>query len=366
MNSPASFDEVLQKTLKPWHPSAALVPDRDFPYGLFFAVVLVVVAGHCFFGEMYHLAERLIPSWALSILAFVALFYSALVLHAERLKPSLPLLPIAVAGLSVFFIGTHIHHALAEFHWGFPLVMISAAAFALALKLAHTLRHELERGRSLDRTRAEDYVRQKAPVQALILAVSRPDDSKRGIDVTIFSDGPVHARFVAGEKWVELERSDFAEPDVLNTHIKRLSTVRPNWQQLLRAVEPHSGKLKAVTLYGSALSRVDECARFLRPYLKGVDLKVFPPVELEEFEEVHTLLKGEVERLLAAGHRPEGIAIDITGGFKVPSVTGAVLTLNRAVVCQYVPSVGSKHDEGDDMKPFIYDFRWDKSLELPA
>lgn len=54
--------------------------------------------------------------------------------------------------------------------------------------------------------------------------------------------------------------------------------------------------------------------------------------------------------------------MEVTGGYKITSIAGAVLTLNRKVVCQYVQSDGPLPRAG--LAPFIYDFRWDPSLNI--
>ncbi len=54
------------------------------------------------------------------------------------------------------------------------------------------------------------------------------------------------------------------------------------------------------------------------------------------------------------GLDPRSVTVDVTGGFKVTSIAGAVVTLRRECVCQYVPTEDVR-DSGRD--PLIYDFR---------
>lgn len=348
----------------PWHPSAAFAAVLGFPWRLFFAFLTTVVAGHCLFAELYDHAHEVLPVWARPTLAFAVLTYAALVLHAERLKSGITLSAMAVASMCLFFLGFDVHRFSGELLSPWLLVPASAAGFSGALYLAYRWRHELERGRTLRRVPAREYA-QQSPLRALILTVSRPD-AKPGDNVEILpAGGPHHVRFTSGEKTADVGGTDIGEA----LDDPKLNEVRPNWQQLLRALRRHyeeERQLDSVVLYGSKDSRLHDCASFLRPFLKGVEPKILPPVNLEDFEEVHGLLRGEVESLLQKKVRPEQIAVDITGGFKIPSVAGAVLTLNRAVVCQYVQSVGSDADQRKELDAQIYDFRWDKSLEMPA
>lgn len=359
---PAAGASVSPTPHHPWHPAAALAADGEFPWRLFFAALVAVVAGHCLFGELRDWSRHLIPGWARPFLALAVLTYGALVLHAERLKSGVMLSAVVLVTSSFLFLGLDAHHLMTVALPSWLSVLLSAVGFSIALSLAYRWRHQLERGRSLERTPAVNYAA-RCPLRALLLPVSKPD-VRPGDNVEILSaGGPCHVCFTGGGKSVEVGGPDIAKA------IEDLDVVRPNWQQLLRALRRHleDGRhLDHVILYGSKDSRLEECASFLRPFLKGLNPKVLPPVDLEDFEQVHALLRAEVETLLQAKLRPEQIAVDITGGFKIPSVAGAVLTLNRAVVCQYVQSVGSEADKKKEIEAQIYDFRWDKSLELPT
>jgi hypothetical protein len=338
-----------------------------FPWRLYLAVLFTVVAGHCLFGATYTGLKLILPEWLRVSMTLVVLTAAALYLHAARLEHALnplSLLIIAVAGFGVFVIGADAYHTLEGLggrRWLFSVG--SGVIFIVALGLAHHWRHELEGGRSLSHLPAEDYIRKKSPIRALILTVSRPD-AKKGDDVTVFAPGgEVHARFTSADgKTVDLAGAD------LGQDIDKLDPLRPNWQQLMRAVQPHlrHGNLKYVVLYGTKASRLEQCAAFMQRYLKGIVPKTLPAIDLERFDEVYDAVSNQVRTLLHDGLLPEEIAVDITGGYKIPSVAGAVLTLNRAVVCQYVQSVGSQAADQNTIAPQIYDLRWDKSLQLTA
>lgn len=361
MNSNSSLQK--RKTRNPWHPAAAFAQDARFPWRLFWAALGTAVASHCLFGSLLRLSLEHIPAVAIVLVSFVGVAYSAMVIHAERLSHRPIFLAIALAGLFIFVLGVESFDTFSEHLSPAKLMGTSGLAFGLFLFLVYHWRHEAERGRNLERSSTRTYLGRNNPIRALILTVSKPETPVMKLEV--LREGRVVARFLPkGQPPVEVKGPN------LTDDIKTLDEIKPNWQQLLRGLEPHvqMGALEYVTLYGSKDSRLEDCAAWLGGYLPSTTrIRVLDPVNLEDFEAVHTVLAQEVHRLNHEHHiGPEELALDITGGTKILSIAGAVLTLNRAVVCQYVQSTGSASEKDQPLQAQIYDFRWDKSLELPV
>jgi hypothetical protein len=59
------------------------------------------------------------------------------------------------------------------------------------------------------------------------------------------------------------------------------------------------------------------------------------------------------------GFESSRIAIDVTGGQKTASIAGAVLTLNRSTVVQYVQT-----EAREEIEAYIYDLRLDSPPEF--
>lgn len=128
------------------------------------------------------------------------------------------------------------------------------------------------------------------------------------------------------------------------------------WEMGLRAVRPHLGELRSVTVACST-SSVLEVGHFLAilrryPELAGVTLRVLYKdgdqeaaafvalpaacclgLDFERFDELSDCVWSFLQR----HHLPEQeVMIDFTGGQKVTSVVAASLTFNRRIKAQYV------------------------------
>lgn len=141
----------------------------------------------------------------------------------------------------------------------------------------------------------------------------------------------------------------------MEQHKKETKSLWP-WEMGLRAVQPHIGRLKTVTVVCST-SSILEVGLFLdilRNYkeLNGVTLYVlyrggdkvaedfakvvvdtYQGLEFESFDELSDTLWSYLKR-----HKlpEEEVMIDFTGGQKVTSVVAAALTFNRRIKAQYV------------------------------
>jgi hypothetical protein len=86
------------------------------------------------------------------------------------------------------------------------------------------------------------------------------------------------------------------------------------------------------------------CQAFLKPYLTAgtatrtpVIIRWSPPVDFENFNDITRELRTIISRLSKKqGLKPNEIIVDVTGGQKVVSIAGAVLTVNNELRFQYV------------------------------
>lgn len=144
-----------------------------------------------------------------------------------------------------------------------------------------------------------------------------------------------------------------------------------NWQQILRALAPYE-ELRCIWLIGSedasfvqkqktdgeagevdylapgqrwfaqsgigSQRYLELCEAFVRPYTDAKIERHSLPLNFENFEEVYEAVNKVLQKL----HKerpdidPEKIMVDVTGGMKVTSIVGAMLTLNRGTRFQYV------------------------------
>ena len=130
--------------------------------------------------------------------------------------------------------------------------------------------------------------------------------------------------------------------------IAAVHKLRWNWQQILRAVEPHRGSLWRVRLIGSpgdtgSFRQLDHCAAILQRYLP--DATILPmkqPVDFDNVDKLIAALRAVIQEERDAS-LPEGeIIIDVTGGKKMTSVAAAVATLSNRVKFQYVDTESAK------------------------
>lgn len=349
-------------------------PKDPFPWPLALAALAIAVCVPGLSAWPSDFLHDLPGGWAVYLgdaLVLAIFFWCLWKLYRTRFEES-PL-ALTVAGLiCADWLGIEADRLLDK---STPGRIILAVLFVLALFAAKHWRRDLECGRSLRRTLATEYLKEY-PIRALVLFVSKPNckpEKKESGYELIISDTTVP---LAGDLQADMETLD------------KLKTWW-NWQQLLRAIEPHVSNVGSLWLVGSKESCLPLAEVFLSQYFpKGkVDIRATPAVDLENFDHLFALLRfitlgktsedtaltrqnpglaaflSQPINPLVASYDPKGVAVDITGGIKVASITGAVLTLNHAVVCQYVQSAGLDGTDGK-LRPYIYDFRWDKSLVM--
>ncbi len=252
---------------------------------------------------------------------------------------------------------------------GHLTTLLVAIAMTLLFGWAlHELEHRLETARTLKRhTPAQRLAEGKPPIVALVLFVSPPNWVPG-------KDGNGNYLIGPSEKDAVILNGTLSD-DIKKFNKANLGLVK--WQQLMRGILPHQ-KLQNVWLicsHGnpgiptpfrkvepSEGSEVyfDDCAAILRRYLPGTCQSPIKVVvnDIENFDEVMAVLRDKVlHHTDSVG--PDQIAVDITGGIKISSIAGAVLTLNRETVVQYVQT-GARDTGQAEPEASIYDFRWDK------
>lgn len=351
------------------NPDLPAPANPPFPWRLLAAGLVLLAAGHSFSESAHQKIGELAPSYALifSLAAALGLAWCTWDLYQHRLTGHTPLSSLLGSVLTGHWLALDFHHWFKDKAPWWVLVVVGVAVFIVAAVFAHRWRHELERGRSLVRAEASGYLRFHR-IRALVIIVSKPIPMPELAGTTdgfplIVPPGRNAAVGTAGD----VLRGESTTADIAALEQRKKGPSGGwNWQQTLRGLEPHIANLERVHLVGSDDAYLAVAVRFLARYLPALpagQLTVSPAVDLENFENLMaTLRQVALVDLPKAGFQPDEIAVDITGGIKLASVAGAVLTLNHAVVCQYVQTEGL--NSGGTPQPFIYDFRWDPSLVL--
>jgi hypothetical protein len=133
----------------------------------------------------------------------------------------------------------------------------------------------------------------------------------------------------------------------LHEDIERLEKLKTNnssnywnWQQILRALERHRGRLKRVRLIGStdgSFDQLESCAELVRRYAPGVVVEPFTrPVDFENFRDLVTVIREVIREEATAKIEPRDMVVDVTGGQKPASAAAAAVTLKSRVRFGYV------------------------------
>lgn len=183
------------------------------------------------------------------------------------------------------------------------------------------------------------------PHKSLILFVSPPF----GATLNIEKDGSRTLSFQDGTK---IQLSDDLQQDI--AALDKLSDKRWNWQQMMRAIQPHiypKKRLRRLHLIGSADSKgskgsfvhLDTCKKWLEGYLSDVEITTIdkPGVDIDDFDAMVRHIQETIKKQKKGGEGKEkftdkDIVIDVTGGTTTASIAGASSTLNTKVTFQYV------------------------------
>ncbi len=382
--------------------------NRKSLIGFIVLLVFVLAAGHIMAYLMVEVLNTVSgrPGWALALGILFAVgtlgifVYSADKLHSLRFTPQpsekgsgsqqqleaskrrahvLEVLMAALALLSghafaiVMHHLLHAHHLLPNWAYGVALTVVVGGVIIL---------HRLHRNLTVHRTLSEpvdadEYVKQGGKVEALILHVSSNaftvdfNQGENKKEIWVSTQRASEPTVLLGDDPAQdVLRSTPGSKDPLCRWGEDEKYIKWNWQQLLRAIAPYKGQpLRYVylltsrkktdkngrTTYGSD-GRGGDCQRLLEHYLPSVEFILKEGLDFESFDELSDVLTGEILpdlRRKDRGHKsipPEHTVIDVTGGQKVTSAVGVVVTLNDHYQFQYVQTEG-------DCKPIIYNAR---------
>lgn len=218
--------------------------------------------------------------------------------------------------------------------WG---LSVACAVFLVSSYGLYRLRHAFANIQSLSRHKCE-------PHKSLILLVSIPSDGiLPDCDRKLcFPDG-TKLRFPDGEE-VQLS-------DDLHQNIKDLDKLprRWNWQQQIRAIQPHIVdpekqllRLHLIGSTGGSFEHLDSCEKWLKRYLPDVKItKDKSGVDFNDFDAVVQHIQEIIDEQKKEGKgkmkfTDKDIVIDVTGGTSMASIAAASTTLNTRVTFQYV------------------------------
>ncbi len=257
------------------------------------------------------------------------------------------------------------------------------------LSLGASLQSSLSRQFLSEATEQSDH----RVIRGLILIVSRMKGQKLVANPNWNTADPLSRRWLVTlgpDKTRDLSGTEIRKD--INHLQEAIETGLPpwNWQQLLRAIEPHAKNLQAGHIWlvgssddddakGSVPAYINHARDFLQGYLPATTFHPVQGVDLEDFDALLRVLRDCAIKPACKNFKlsHKELALDITGGQKIASVAGAVITLNLQVVCQYVrtfqlaggqsaiskqkPLVAAANwkSEDDPCQPMIYDFRWD-------
>lgn len=354
-----------------------LILRNRIPAAFIVLVLAIVILNHWLAAaalEAMHADPGLAPAapvWLLmtALLGFAA---AAASLHRHRLHHHQfpvwrPILALASADAVGVALHEMVHHRIptwAAFVLGLPLL-------ALALRRLKKLKHRWTTLVTVDRRPSEER-----PIEQLVIFVSPPTTvpertAQAGRDTLQFrraGEGPLLLSGRLGD--------DVKAMDALGFH---------NWQQMLRAIEPHQHRLKHVFLMSSpntsgsaavpraAGSRAElaegsyayrQLARdLLALYLPQTRTRIHlsRPVDFEDSDDLVPVLRA-IQTSASRRCPLKSFAIDVTGGQKTNSIVGAALTLLSESTVQYVQTAPRKSADattGPTIGAFVYDLRLD-------
>jgi len=134
--------------------------------------------------------------------------------------------------------------------------------------------------------------------------------------------------------------------NTLDYDIELLNGTRWPWQQMLRGLRPHrkNDTLINVYLIGSSKTELPgtfdslpNAVQMIKHYFPYATVECYEePVHFEEFDAIVDVLSDVIRTLKSKGYKEKQIIVDVTGGQKITSIAGAVVTFNSGVTFQYV------------------------------
>jgi len=121
-----------------------------------------------------------------------------------------------------------------------------------------------------------------------------------------------------------------------------------NWQQLLRAIAPHTtdGTLEHIYIFCSheSLRQSKDCELVLHHFLgDAVQVHIQQrPIDFENLEDLYSNFNNVIQEVTQRlGYAQSDVMIDVTGGQKTTSIAAALVTLHRPPIeFQYVSTRG--------------------------
>lgn len=345
---------------------------------LAFLALAVLVLGHTLGVALWEWIKPSFP-WYVRLAAGLALFlFSSAWLRVHRFKKSTGnFLAFTLALTGGHWIALDFHHLLGHaLHmpkWG--IILIAVVGFIYFLDKLHHARHSWRGWVTFGRSPAQERV-QHSPIAHLVIFLSPPTTVPR-------IDGETGGiSFKKSEtEWLELDAS-------LDTAIKQMDALTPphNWQQSLRSILPHAANLTSlwIVVSGPPNGKVAKAAEpgtrprnadgsapyqataqtLFRRYLPSTtEINFSNPLDFEDFRPLEHYLRDKILHSLPP-NSSRSTAIDITGGFKVSSALGSLLTVNDEAVFQYVQTVAADNGTGPEAQ--IYDVRNDGGPEIPG
>lgn len=113
--------------------------------------------------------------------------------------------------------------------------------------------------------------------------------------------------------------------------------------QLLRAINFHKNTLQYLYMIASwnntgkpcSYDQREHACKIIKKYLPDINI-IFEKADFEDLEQLTKLTFDAINNLKKRELKESEIIIDVTGGQKIPSIAGAVVTLNTDVVFQYI------------------------------
>ncbi len=327
----------------------------------------VLTLGHTFAVTTWEMLEYRFPWYLFLVSCLVVFILSSAWLRVHRFRNRWENFAAFILALTVgHWIALDFHHLLAH-GWHLPkwiITLITLFGLVLCTFFLHHVRHSWRGVVTFERISATERVK-RSPIHNLVIFLSPPTTVPKIANKISFK------KTKTGDEWLELS-------GILADDISRMNDLGfHNWQQPLRAILPHVENLRSLWIVVSRSSNGN--TEIAEPKLPGespdntlgsapygkiaetifgryldlatTEIYISDPVDFEDFKTLEHYIRSKILDVLPRGSS-RSTAIDITGGMKVSSALGSLLTVNDEAVFQYVQTIAT-----DDPKAQIYDVR---------
>jgi hypothetical protein len=186
----------------------------------------------------------------------------------------------------------------------------------------------------------------------IILLLSPPSDK-------VFSAELLPIKVKNPEKNIDVivpGNKNISGEELMKWDIGQLEGTKWTWQQMLRGVCYHINTVKFIYIVGSkdtiktetrevtiigSFPRLKNAKALLQAYIPDLNIKTHEtPIDFEDFNELRSALGTGIKWVRDNEVADKDIVIDITGGMKISSVTGAMVTLDNNITFQTVQTSG--------------------------